>query len=104
GRTTPKYLVANRALIAIAKQVESFATNSAAGPRTIEAGLFVFQGAGARQAIPFGRFERSTFEDWARHFSNPAGSTPLGNSLRAASQAVLNSPLSRKHVLVITDG
>jgi hypothetical protein len=28
----------------------------------------------------------------------------LGNALRAAGQCVLNSRLSRKHVLVITDG
>src|SRR5436190_2296964 len=104
GQSTPKYSIANRALIAIAKQIESFATNSATGPRKIDAGLFVFQGNGARQAIPFGRFDRTLFEDWARHVSNPAGRTPLGNALRAAGDEVLKSPLSHKHVLIITDG
>src|SRR6058998_1548522 len=36
GQSAPKYLIANRALIAIAKQIQSFATNSATGPRKIE--------------------------------------------------------------------
>src|SRR5205809_91194 len=50
GQSTPKYLIANRALIAIARQIESFATNSATGARKIEAGLFVFQGSSAGPA------------------------------------------------------
>src|SRR5437660_2132591 len=31
GRPAPKYQIANRALIAMAKQIQSFATNSSAG-------------------------------------------------------------------------
>jgi len=31
-------------------------------------------------------------------------STPLGNALNTAGRAVLDSPLTRKHVLIITDG
>ena len=37
-------------------------------------------------------------------FSTPGGNTPLGNSLTLAGQAVMESPLTRKHVLFITDG
>src|SRR5882757_6633196 len=40
GNSSPKYVIANRALISIAKQVETFATKNAAGPRKVEAGLF----------------------------------------------------------------
>src|SRR5881227_476737 len=37
GNPAPKYVVANRALIAIARQVQAYATNSAKGtPRTID--------------------------------------------------------------------
>lgn len=105
GGSAPKYVIANRALIAVAKQIQRFATNSASGtPRKIETGLFVFRGDSARQAIPFGPFDATVLENWARHFSNPSGNTPLGNSLTVASQAVLESPLPRKHVLFITDG
>jgi len=105
GHSTPKYIIANRALIAITQQIQTFATNNAGGsPRKIEAGLFVFSGEGAREAVKFGPFDPDALESFARRFSSPNGNTPLGNALATASRAVLNSPLTRKHVLVITDG
>jgi hypothetical protein len=105
GKSSSKYLIANRALIAIARQLQAFATNTATGaPRKLQAGLFVFNGESAREAISFGPFDSNAFENWARSFSNPSGNTPLGNALSMASRRVLQAPLSRKHVLVITDG
>jgi len=105
GGTSPKYVIANRALVDVARQIQVFATNNPGGtPRKIETGLFVFHNAGAREAIPFGPFDAAALQDWARHFSHPSGNTPLGNTLNTAGRAVLNSPLSRKHVLIITDG
>jgi hypothetical protein len=105
GGTSPKYLIANRALIDVARQIQSFATNTSAGTsRKIETGLFIFHNAGAREAIPFGPFDAAALQNWARHFSHPNGNTPLGNALNTAGRAVLDSPLSHKHVLIITDG
>ena len=105
GKGAPKYLIANRALVAIVRQVESFATNSSVGAaRKIEAGLFVFNSPGAREAVKFGPFDRRALVNWATSFASPSGNTPLGNALNTAAQAVLKSPLSRKHILVITDG
>jgi hypothetical protein len=105
GRMTPKYRIANRALVALAKKVEAFTTNTAGGPsRRVDAGLFVFHNNGARQAIKFGPFDRSAFEEWAESFSKPSGNTPLGNAVNTAARTVLESPLPHKHVLVITDG
>jgi len=105
GKLSPKYVIANRALEAISKRIQTFATNApTGGPRTIHAGLFVFDGTGAKQAVKFAPFEASTFQSWAQRFAAPEGGTPLGNALTAAGQAVLNSGLPRKHVLVITDG
>jgi hypothetical protein len=105
GKMTPKYVIANRALEAIARQIEKFATNSAGGgPRQVKAGLFVFDGSGARQAVAFGPFDAAAIKGWARRFQNPEGGTPLGTALTTAGQVVLNSGLARKHVLVITDG
>lgn len=105
GRKAPKYIIANRALMAVAKQLETFATNTASGtPRKLEAGLFVFHGEGVREAVKFGPFDPQALRNFARTFSNPSGNTPLGNALAAASRAVFNSPLSHKHVLLITDG
>src|SRR5205809_7268389 len=72
GKSSPKYVIANRALIAIAKQIQTFATNNPANvPRRVNAGLFIFSGQGAREAIPFGPFDARALEDWAQHFSNP---------------------------------
>ncbi|SPE50448.1 exported hypothetical protein [Verrucomicrobia bacterium] len=105
GRRVPKYIIANRALMAIARELESFATNTAGGaPRSIQAGLFTFHQRAAKQVVPFGPLNAAAIIEWAKGFSDPHGDTPLGNALRAAGQTVLNSPLSRKHVLVITDG
>jgi len=105
SKLSPKYEIANRALQAISTRIQTFATNAAAaGPRKVYAGLFVFQDTGARQAVKFGPFNASAFQSWAQTFSSPDGGTPLGNALTAAGQAVLNSDLTRKHVLIITDG
>ncbi len=105
GKSTPKYLIANRALVAIADRIQSFATNGPTGsPRKINTGLFVFQKDGPHAAIPFGPFNAAALKAWARDFSAPNGGTPLGNTLNTAGRAVLKSGLTRKHVLVITDG
>src|SRR5438105_13230140 len=40
GGSSPKYVIANRALVAIARQIQTFATNAASGsPRKIHAAL-----------------------------------------------------------------
>jgi len=105
GKSSPKYIIANRALVAIANRIQTFVTNSVnTTPRKVNTGLFVFQNDGPHAAIPFGRFDAAAITRWARGFSSPGGGTPLGNTLSAASRAVLDSNLTRKHVLVITDG
>ena len=105
GKSSPKYLIANRALAAIAQRMQTFATQGAAGsPRKINAGLFVFQENKPHAALPFGPFQAAALTTWARDFSAPTGGTPLGITLNTAGHTVLNSGLTRKHVLVITDG
>src|SRR5947199_10766980 len=55
GKLSPKYVIANRALEAISKRIQTFATNATTGgPRTIHAGLFVFYGTSAKQAVTYG--------------------------------------------------
>lgn len=105
GQPAPKYVIANRALEAIAKHVQSFVTNAPAdSPRKVHAGLFVFADKGAKQAIPFGPFTEEAFRSWAQSFKSVNGGTPLGTAVSAAGDTVLNSSLRRKHVLVISDG
>src|SRR5712671_7883333 len=58
GKLAPKYVIANRALEAISKHIQAYATNTpTGGQRTVHAGLFVFDGSGAKQAVKFGPFE-----------------------------------------------
>jgi hypothetical protein len=105
GGSSPKYVIANRALKAVADRIEAFATNSAAGvPRKVFTGLFIFQGEHARATMPMAPFDAKALRDWASRFSTPAGNTPLGATLGTAGHAVLESPLGHKHILVITDG
>src|SRR5271168_5220976 len=95
GKPTPKYIIANRALKAIAKQLQMYATNSASGAaRKIEVGLFVFKNEGAREAVKFGPLDATALEEFAQGFDSPSGNTPLGNALKTASNAVLKSPLN----------
>ena len=97
GKASQKYVIANRALIEIASQVRAFATRKdSATPRKIDAGLFVFEGQGAREAVRFGPFNAAAFETFAKTFSNPNGNTPLGNALAAAGRAVLDSSCKGK--------
>jgi hypothetical protein len=104
GKTAPKFQIANRALIGIARRIETFSTNSTAGPREVRTALFTFRGEKAREVFPLGPFDSEALRKWAKSFNTPSGNTPLGNALGAAARCVLESPLPRKHVLVITDG
>lgn len=105
GGSAPKYQIANRALQAVTGQLQEYATNSSGGSAArLDAGLFVFQGEHAREAVKLGPFDAVALRNFAAHFSRPQGNTPLGNALTSAAQAVLASPRPRKHVLVITDG
>jgi hypothetical protein len=101
GGTLPKYVIANKALDLIVKQIQAYSAKSS---RKVQAGLFVFNKNDAKEAVKFGAFDPSAIQAWARNFSSPDGSTPLGITLEAAGRAVLKSPFTRKHVLVITDG
>jgi hypothetical protein len=105
GSASPKYVIANRAMLAIVKQIQTFTTNGVTGaPRKVEVGLYTFSRNGAQEVVKMGAFDPGAIEKWVTNFSKPDGGTPLGNSLRTVSQAVLDSPMPRKHVLVITDG
>lgn len=107
GKPMAKYIIANRALADIARQLDEYQKSSAGGaPRKIDAGLFTFgkSGQGAKEVVKFGPLDTAALRSWASEFSHPDGNTPLGNALRTASKAVLDSDLPHKHVLVITDG
>jgi hypothetical protein len=104
GKAQQKYIIANRALKSIASRIEVFAKSKDAEDLKVQVALFIFQGREAQAAISLGAFDAKAFTGWAEGFRSPRGDTPLGNAVQAAGFAVLDSTLSRKHVLVITDG
>lgn len=105
GREAPKYIVANRALGNILDRLETYRKTGADGTsRRIDAGLMTFNEGKPAFAVPFSPFNPQPFRDWISHYKGPNGNTPLGNSLSIAVQTLIRSPLTRKHVLVVTDG
>jgi von Willebrand factor type A domain len=105
GNPAPKYVIANRALKAIADQLQAYTGSSQAGtPRKVEAGVYIFAHNTGSPVVDFGSLDAGAIRKWASGFSAPAGNTPLGNAINVAAQRVLASSLPHKHVLVITDG
>jgi hypothetical protein len=105
GRMTPKHVIARRAMESVVKRLQNFATNTTDGvPRKMEVGVFVFENNGPKEFIKLAPFDPQQASNWAQRMPGPSTGTPLGTTLQKASEAVLNSKLSRKHVLVITDG
>jgi len=103
GKKAAKYLIGNRALENIIQRIDHFSTNSPL-LHPVQAGLFVFQGQGVREAVPFGPFHSARMLDWVKSYRGPDSGTPLGAAIEAASRPVLASKLDQKHILVITDG
>ena len=105
GRQTPKHVIARRAMESVVKRLQAFATNTTDGTtRKMEVGVFVFENNGAKEFIKLASFDPQQASTWAQRMPGPSTGTPLGTTLQKASEAVLNSKMSRKHVLVITDG
>jgi len=100
----PKYVIGNRALEAVINRLETFQAKQPAGTPKLQAGLFVFDGKGAREAVQFGPFDPGALRDWAKGFAKPDGPTPLGAAVEAAGNVLLQSSAGKRHVLVITDG
>lgn len=105
GKEAPKYIIANQALGKILDRLEAYAKSAPEGaPRKIDAGMVVFNKGNGYFAVPFSPFKPQVFRDWIRQYKGPDGNTPLGDSLSLAAEKLIRSPLTRKHILVVTDG
>jgi hypothetical protein len=102
GRSSPKFIVANRALMGIARQIDAFAATRES--RSVQSALFVFENDRIKEAIAFGLFKRQALEDWVASFRSPNGGTPLGAAITTAAARLRKSTPTAKHILVITDG
>lgn len=90
-----KFKIASEALKNIVGKVDDYART-----HPVEATLITFQGT----PVLFGKWNRAAFDTWLSKLNNPAGGTPLGEAIATASDALRTSKLSRKHIVVLTDG
>jgi hypothetical protein len=104
GNPTPKYIIASRALNAVLDRLQVVASGPEGSRPPIQAGMVVFEHDHGKMAVPLRAFDPEPFRHWLKLHGKPQRGTPLGDSVRMAGEAVLGSPLPRKHVLVITDG
>ena len=101
GEMTPKYVLANHAIISITRKLEEYCTNKNV---TVDAGLVYFKDAVVKTGIPFHRFEPKAFRDWAGAFRSPTGGTPLGEGIKEATRMLAKTSAIKKHILIVTDG
>ncbi len=105
GKFAPKYVIARRALGSIVKRLQAYVASASPGsPRTLSAGLYVFHDTAAHPVVPLGPFDPKQADAWTKRLPPPGRGTPIGTALETATQALLKSNLSRKHILVIADG
>jgi uncharacterized protein YegL len=101
GELTPKFELANNAIITISQKIQNYCTSNHI---TIDAGLVYFTSATVKVGIPFGTFDPPAYQSWAQHFRSPGGGTPLGEGIREASRMLATSKAIKKHILIVTDG
>jgi len=105
GGSKPKYQMAIRALGAIVDRLQLYVTNAPVNaPRKLQFGMIVFSDGSAKQAVRFGDFKADAILVQMKTLAKPSGGTPLGVAVKMAWQTVLASPLTKKHVIVVTDG
>lgn len=104
GESEPKYVIAARALNLIIDRLAKFSAAPTQPPRRLEVGLWVFTGALVSPLQPMAPFDSAAIRRRVAGLEKPHADTPLGEGLADAASAVLASKLSRRHVLVITDG
>lgn len=104
GQRVRKIEVARRAAGGL---IEQFAAYAEAHPdERVELGIFEFSRRegqpDARPIVPMGPPDRAAIEMLAR--LQPQGGTPIGTAMIAATHALDATGLSRRHLLLVTDG
>ena len=101
GGQKQKYVIASEALGNIVSKIDAYAK----GGNKVQAGIVCFPGSSKESdGVPFADWNPKPFRQWLGSFNTPSGGTPLGNAILTAAKLVADSPLSKKHVVVLTDG
>lgn len=106
GRMRPKIEIAQRAASNLLQQFDSYAREHA--NQDIVVGVYEFSDRGrgtptCRTVIPLGKADPAAAQS-AISKMRPAGDTPIGDAMIVAKRDLDKSGMSKRHILVITDG
>ena len=101
GQKAPKHVIAKRSLLSVVDRLQQFADS--AKDKKLAVSLLILGTDRVQEALPLADFKAQTFRDWAAAAPQPAGGTPIGEALKLATSQLLASPLTHKHILIITD-
>jgi uncharacterized protein YegL len=105
GGARPKIAIGREALAAVLRQLDAYIQQAAPGlTRRVDIALLAFDNGSVRTVSGMRPFTSKDLNGLVTAVPSAGGGTPLGDSMSEATKAVLKSPLSRKHVLLITDG
>ena len=105
GSRESKIVIARRAATDLVEQFAKYADDHPAVP--VQLAIFEFSsersGGDVRQVVPMGRPDRATAAR-AIQGMRADGGTPIGNAMVTGKRALDATHLSRRHLLVVTDG
>ena len=105
GAGTAKIVIARRAVISLIRQFEGYAQKHA--DRRVLVGVYEFSSRDrephCRRVIDLGPPAPAAAEDALGHMI-PRGGTPIGDAMIQAKLDLDRTGLSRRHILVVTDG
>jgi len=105
GARRPKMEIARRSVTDLVARFESFAREH--GDRTVRVGILEFSGRdrqrSTRTVLPLGPPDAGGAERALAGIA-PKGGTPIGDAMLEAKRELDRSGLSRRHILVVTDG
>ncbi len=105
GRSRPKIVIARRAVVDAVKRFSDFARKNPGRPLLI--GVYEFserdRGPSCRRVIDLGAPDPEAAAK-AVDTMQPRGSTPIGDAMITAKRDLDATGLTRRHILVVTDG
>ena len=105
GGLKPKIVIARRCTLNLVRQMEQFCAQNR--EKKILLGIYEFSGRDSpvmcRQVVPLGAPSVAASKG-AVEAMQPHGSTPIGDAMIAAKQALDRTGLKHMHILVVTDG
>jgi Mg-chelatase subunit ChlD len=105
GTERPKLQIARRAILDLVRQFEKFSIEHK--DRRISVGIYEFssrnRGPHSRKSVPLGPPDLRATETALKHMKAEGG-TPIGDAMIVAKRDLDATRLSRRHILVVTDG